>query len=95
MRIITPKVRAGEGSIAVARDREREEEMYPHPLAHSRHSFLREREREERVNRLTDALERSPRAQVCSMMGRAKMRWRRSRRSSPWSARRVSGGSRR
>ena len=47
MRIITPKVRAGEGSIAVARDREREEEMYPHPLAHSRHSFLRERERKE------------------------------------------------
>ena len=49
MRIITPKVRAREGSIAVARDREREEEMYP--LAHSFHSF--EREREERVNRLT------------------------------------------
>ena len=58
-------------------------------------SFFPEREREERVNRLTDALERSPRAQVCSRMGRAKMRWRRSRRSSPWSARRVSGGSRR
>ena len=51
MRIITPKVRAREGSIAVARDREREEEMYP--LAHSFHSFEREREREERVNRLT------------------------------------------
>ena len=44
MRIITPKVRGGEGSIAVARDREREDEMYP--LAHSCHSFQRERERE-------------------------------------------------
>ena len=62
-------------------------------------SFFRERERERERERgksePTDALERSPRAQVCSRMGRAKTRWRRSRRSSPWSARRVSGGSRR
>ena len=63
--IITPKVRAGEGSIAVARDGEREEEMCP-PTRASRRSFLRERGK---VNRLTDA-PNARRAQVCSRMGR-------------------------